>query len=679
MTERAHEWIDFGLDVREVSDLCVKQGVIIQAYPEANRADVEIEGAGRVNGVGIFYHCPESTSVKDGGYGFKDDLPVVLIQYRFRRDQNIGYVIVSPQEGLRECLITHMFLCGANRTRGITYSLSPDSTGDFQEGQTLTVETEKDGAQSFTIDKIIPEPIPLGQRLLLGEVPLEARNNNPVSSSTASGKISQSLRLHYRYVRSAITIPMGTDTVAYTPEQLDYTVPAPTDWDRSITDLSVTDPSVNPIPSVKTWAKTLEDVTVEAVRITSPALLLPMWKIMATYKGRPITFQGGFSTAPKEAGIFTPMGTVRYHLGFDVWRADDGTYRIGIAQDSPASIEVWAINPDVSLEAEVAQTHHIESKFLDDEDYDKNHVRLCGFGDGTAYYFRHTVLWTANAEGDLQKETKPNGKSIQTAVWNHATNELLILGVTDQVTVNDGDRFLEGPSVVTHGGGTPTNLSDKYFERWERVLWYQAGYLSRSGGIQTGVFHTVYRMYFFDQIYRTLYPDYDIDRFEFNGGQKRAGNEGNYERLSIQGDGNYWTADGVTSGICIPKDAYRYMDWKFVFTPDGSVAGTANTEKLVQKVDPFDERGTICEWEEAEGVEFGDPDLQQFALGWPYEGWKAVLKSGDGCAGPVTSPMVAYGGGGVVKTPYSYQVIPEVTKDRVFFTRFPVPTKCPEE
>lgn len=98
-----HEYIDFGNNVTEVWDVCLKKGTIISIDRDAGTASVEIDGIGRENNVPIFYHCQGQQDTEGGHVAFNEEDAVLVLAENSRRGFSESYSVVGFQGGLKSC------------------------------------------------------------------------------------------------------------------------------------------------------------------------------------------------------------------------------------------------------------------------------------------------------------------------------------------------------------------------------------------------------------------------------------------------------------------------------------------------------------------------------------------------------------------------------------------------
>lgn len=96
----SHEKIEYSInELKELMNSCVLTGTIIEVYNETDKADVEVSGHGRKNGIPIFYHCPESSVIEGGSAAFAEDDSVYILNRNGISDLKIvGFV-----DGLKSC------------------------------------------------------------------------------------------------------------------------------------------------------------------------------------------------------------------------------------------------------------------------------------------------------------------------------------------------------------------------------------------------------------------------------------------------------------------------------------------------------------------------------------------------------------------------------------------------
>lgn len=110
-----HEYIDFGLaDVKKLFNTCLLTGQIISVDSANDKADVEIGGYGRKNGVPIFYHCPGSNTVEGGSSAFSEDDLVLVLAGNAEGSTSPDFKVVGFTDGLKQCTQKKIvFRCGS--------------------------------------------------------------------------------------------------------------------------------------------------------------------------------------------------------------------------------------------------------------------------------------------------------------------------------------------------------------------------------------------------------------------------------------------------------------------------------------------------------------------------------------------------------------------------------------
>jgi hypothetical protein len=106
-----HEYAkDYGNNVTEVWDVCMKKGTIIEIDREAGTASVEIDGIGRKDNVPIFYHCQGSNDTEHGHTAFKEEDAVLVLAENSRAGWRESYSVVGFQGGLKYCSLDIIFV-----------------------------------------------------------------------------------------------------------------------------------------------------------------------------------------------------------------------------------------------------------------------------------------------------------------------------------------------------------------------------------------------------------------------------------------------------------------------------------------------------------------------------------------------------------------------------------------
>jgi hypothetical protein len=102
---RSHEKIEYGInEVKNLFNASVMTGVIIEVNYDTDKADVEIDGLGRVNSVPIFYHCENETTTSQGSTAFEENDNVYILNEKGVVSPRISELkVIGFVGGLKTC------------------------------------------------------------------------------------------------------------------------------------------------------------------------------------------------------------------------------------------------------------------------------------------------------------------------------------------------------------------------------------------------------------------------------------------------------------------------------------------------------------------------------------------------------------------------------------------------
>lgn len=686
MTARAHEWIDFGLDVREVTDLCIVRATTIAIHATGNQADIEIETYGRVNNVPIFYHCQEDTDTDEGWAAFEDDMPVLAIRYKHRRDQNISYAVISPAEGLIECTRGHLYLCFGGNERVIKFQYA-EGSGVFAVDQELT--TPEGNA-------LIREILPAwnGETdLLAGNFPVTLEPGMAISSPTADASIVKAWRYHYSSQRIMERMSVPFTMNSYLSD--DRIVPAPIDLLPPWADVEMTGEEAAP---GRCWFKTCDDVTVAACVEPPPeGGSNQTWGIAATFRGLPLLFPDGqrFSGGSLRSAL-----GLEYFMGFDVWQ-DGADYFISTA-DQNGWVFAWKVNQTertLTLTVEKTVYDHVggETDWSDT-------VVIVGLDKTTAYYMRPNLHYYWKFQGNTLYQVAEGAKDemqIKRILWDHMRREPVVwkasalefreldpkvyasrklaytyYSLAYCSVYEDGHVVGDGCDGAEFMGSTTSTVD---FER-HGVTMTLAYFVGQAGWY---VNTTPYDIIKADEASMTTYPvNYVGDGLTIGGGGRET-NTGGIDYIDVLGGGN------IQSGLSVPGVSVCYtsgvslVDLAMIMDPENGISGNYSTREEESIIDPDAPpevlgHNRICVWkDETEDKTFGDAQLSSLAGDYPYDGnWIAILLEGKDCAGrAIEAPAIAYAGG-IIKTGSRKLTDAKYNQSQIFWQKYRTMEEC---